>query len=542
MKINVHCFLLIGCTGLACACGTSAREGDIKTFGDMAWEESATPLRPGVPGESPFWNNFAERFIYAPAFNYNIVESAAQYRYEIFSENDSGTYSFESDVPYAPLSPVWAKMPVSNFTLTVVGLSGKGDSVGLAGEGRYYRAAPFNGIYHEPVLPYDSSAFVALDKLMHKDYVNYWLEHKSPDPDYPNYRYPAKIMSALIVGAVAHARLKPNSEDAKRSEQIAKIVADYLTGISYPQNSVWPDFPPSYHGPRIGKNPDSHMQLTNNLTIIGADAGHAYLDLHDLTGEEKYLKAARKIADTYVKNQMENGTWYLYVNHETGEPIAENLAIPTSAINFFDRLRKQYKIGDYEKASQKALNWTMENPVKTFDWQAQFEDVKAYPPHRKQSREQACDLASYLFRNKKNIPLAEELTRFAEDQFVIWEKPMDFSVRKNSDNPGWKSKNWITPSVQEQYGFWMPVNRTAGIMIQTYWDAYQATEKEIYLAKAKSIANAITVVQEANDGDYPTMFIKTPWHKWLNSAVYPAKVLMTLNENLKGLNDTTYLN
>jgi hypothetical protein len=47
------------------------------------------------------------------------------------------------------------------------------------------------------------------------------------------------------------------------------------------------------------------------------------------------------------------------------------------------------------------------------------------------------------------------------------------------------------------------VCRSAGIMMQTYREAYTATGKEICLAKAKFIANAFTKVQEANEGDYP---------------------------------------
>lgn len=532
MNKVVHIRFLWGLAFLGLASCQVSREAD-KTFGEIAWEESAIPVRPGEPGKAPFWNDFARRFIYAPAFDYKAVENAAKYRFEILSLEDSSVFRFESEKPYAPLSPVWTKMPVSLFDIKVIGISEKGDSLGLAGEGRYYRAAPFNGVYHEPVLPYDSSALVALDKLMQKDFMNHWLTHQEPDPDYRLYRYPAKIMSALIVGAVTHARLKP--EDAKRSTVMATTIADYLIGISYPETSRWPGFPPTYHGPLIGKNPKGHMQLANNLTIMGADAGHAYLDLYDLTGNEKYLHAARKIAETYVNTQMENGTWHLYVNHETGDPIADNLAIPTSPVNYFERLTKEYHVEGLEEASQKALNWIMENPVKTFDWQGQFEDVKPFPPYERLSREQACDLAIYLFKKKENLELADELTRFAEDQFVIWEKPEDMSVSKNSKNPGWFSKNWITPSVQEQYGFWMPVNRSAGIMIRTYREAYNATKKEIYLAKAKSIANAITLVQEANDGDYPTMFIRTPWTYWVNSVVYPAKEMMQLQNNLNNI-------
>lgn len=189
-----------------------------------------------------------------------------------------------------------------------------------------------------------------------------------------------------------------------------------------------------------------------------------------------------------------------------------------------------------DKPTKNALNWILENPVKTFNWQAQFEDVKAMPPYKRHSREQACDLAIYLMRNNTQVPLAEELIRFAEDQFVIWEKPLPILIKDNPDpekSLGWDSKNWITPSVQEQYGFFMPVTRTAGVMIDTYREAYAATKKEIYLAKAQSIANALTRVQKEHKGDYPTMFTKYPMNFWLNSVVYPAKAMMALEDNIK---------
>lgn len=145
-------------------------------------------------------------------------------------------------------------------------------------------------------------------------------------------------------------------------------------------------------------------------------------------------------------------------------------------------------------------------------------------------------MAIYLLRNSKenpeNIKLAEELIRFSEDQFVIWEKPrQDLTIGK--EGLGAMSKNWISPSVQEQYVYWMPVGRAAGIMLNTYLEAYKFTKKDMYLAKAKSIANSFTVVQKEHDGDYPTYFTKYKMNYWLNSAVYPAKVMMELADNLR---------
>jgi maltose/maltodextrin transport system substrate-binding protein len=504
---------------------------DTTRFGKQAWAESVIPIHPGIPGKTAFWNANAHQFIYAPAFDYHTVDKATAYRFTLVSETNDQAYRFESKVPYAPLSRIWASVPIGYFHLSVAGISSQGDSVGLAGGGRYYRAAPFNGVYHEPALPYDSSARLALDRLMHADYVNYWLEHKTPKWDYINYSYPAKIYSALVIGAITHAKLKAGTEEAKRSTEIARTVADYMLSIRFKEGTPWEYFVPTYYGPRSEKAKKEHLRPINSFSIMGVDAGNAFLDLYDFTGDQKYFEAARHIAQTYLKNQLANGSWYQFVNHETGEPTAKNIVIPTSIINYFDRLQRDYKVQGLEAATQKALAWIMNNPVKTFDWQGQFEDIAARPPYGNLSREQACDLAMYLFRNKKNEDLAEELVRFSEDQFVIWEQPVKIAFQ--DPKPGGRSENWITPSVQEQYVFWMPVGRSAGVMMQTFLEAYKTTGKTIYLAKAQSIANSFTLAQQAHNGDYPTYFTKYPLNLWLNSTVYPAKLLMNYNELLE---------
>lgn len=540
MKSHILNFtIVLAFTGLFSSFTTEngSNKPELTEFGKIAKAESLVPIRPGIPGKYPFWNGSAHQFIYAPSFDYKIIEGAMKYRYDIKCD-DLSTYQLISDVPYTPLSEVWQSMPTGIFNLRVTALNADGDSIGLAGTGKYYKAAFFNGPYHQPVMPYDQSAEIALSNIMTKDYVQYWFIHKVPDPEYAYYRYPAKIFSALIVGSITYARLKPGTDEAENAIELACIVADYLISISYPEGAVWEFFPPTYYGPRIKNNPGSHMLTTTNFTLMGADAGNAYLDLYDVTGNEKYLYAAKRIAKTYQKNQMQEGSWPLFVHYETGKPLAENIVIPTSPINYFIRLKEEYKVKDLDKMTKKAMKWIMENPVKTFNWQGQFEDVKAFPPYQRQSREQACDLAIYIFKNKKDFKLAVELVRFAEDQFVIWENPLPIIIenRKNKDS-GWNSANWITPSVQEQYGFFMPVNRTAAIMIETYWAAYEATRQEIYLAKAKSIANSITLVQKEHDGDYPTMFTKYKMNFWLNNAIYPARTMIKLQQNLQKLKD-----
>lgn len=532
------CLLLAAALPAVAGAGESFGADNLTTYGQKAWKESAQPVRPGGVDGHPFWNEAARRFIFAPAFDFKAVDGAARYHFEVTSEKTSQTLAFDADKPTAALSPVWPQVPVGYVTVSATGLKDDGTTAGNAGERRTWRAAPFNGPYHQPpVMPYDKSAQTALNVLLHKDYVEYWLKNGKPDPEYALYRYPSKIYGALVIGAVTQARLTTGTAEAERSIKLACTVADFMLSVRFPEGEAWARQVPTYWGPLIEKNKGkkTHMQLANHLTTMGVDAGTAFLDLYDLVGDDKYLQAAKDIAEIYKKTQMDNGTWPLYVEHASGKAFAENLAIPTAMINYFDRLRRDYKVTGLDDATKKALSYVMENPVKTFNWQGQFEDVKPRGPYKNQSREQACELAMYLYRNNGDKKLAQELIRYAEDQFVIWEQPVPYRGKKAVESEGYDSRTWITPSVQEQYVFWQPVGRSAGIMIDTFWEAYKATGDDIYKAKAESIANSFTVVQSKWNGDFPTFFTAEKMNYWLNSVVYPSKVLMNLENAIKNV-------
>ena len=57
------------------------------------------------------------------------------------------------------------------------------------------------------------------------------------------------------------------------------------------------------------------------MTMEAASAGHAFLDLYDLTGDKAYYDRALGIADTYVRLQREDGSLPIKVDFVTGEPV-----------------------------------------------------------------------------------------------------------------------------------------------------------------------------------------------------------------------------
>lgn len=105
------CTLLCGCCGSDC--GTADASLDYAAINAQAAEQYLRPIRPGYEGRNPFWNGFAKKFIYAPAFDFDEVAGAANYRFTVvpLGEETQASWSFTADSPKAALTPVWGEIP-----------------------------------------------------------------------------------------------------------------------------------------------------------------------------------------------------------------------------------------------------------------------------------------------------------------------------------------------------------------------------------------------------------------------------------------------
>jgi maltose/maltodextrin transport system substrate-binding protein len=525
MFLKIVNLLFLGFVFLNIACTTNKED---RTYSEEAFQETLIPVRPGKSGEQPFWNGLARRFIHVPSFGFTEIEHAKAYKFSAYSETDGKNYTFISEKPQDLLSPIWQKLPVGKVRLIVEALDGKEKVVGVSGTRQFYKAAHFNGPYQSPVLTYDESAKLALRNLFHQEPVQHWLKSGEPDDTYELYCYASKLFGAVTEAMILYARL--DSKDSLEAMTIAKRAADYLIRISEPAEAPLAWFPPTYRGNKLSAAWFNGQIMLN----CPSEAARIYLNLFDVTGDNKYYLAAIRIAETYLRLQLPNGTWKLKLNTSSGEPVDLNETIPIDIVELFDRLIDQYSLDQYQTSRNRALEWIAQNPLKTFNWEGQYEDIILQGPYQNMTKHQACSYAIYILdperRNANNIQIAKELARFAEDQFVIWERPLP-----DQSN----SFNWLTPCVVEQYRFFEAVDASASKLIATYQALYSATREEIYLAKAISLANNMTVIQKRYGGNYSTWWRIQEgevMEDWINCAVYDTRVMLQLHNLLVDMN------
>ncbi|MBN1588731.1 MAG: hypothetical protein JW888_04380 [Pirellulales bacterium] len=511
----------------------------------QAVAESLVPIRPGSPGKVPFWNVHARRFIHAPAFDLKPVDGATLYRFTAVTKQ--GERKFEASMPWAPLAPIWKDLPVGRVDLRVEGLDRPGGKVvGHAGERTFYRSAVFHGPYHEPPpVGYAEAARRGLRDLFLQPHVQRCLiEGATPDvAQYELYRYPSKVMGGVIRGMVLYSTLATDPREAKDALRVARSLADFLIGLSQPAGTPLEDWPPTYWKVNWSS---SHVREGNLMTNSPVDAALGYLDLYDATKDRKYLEAATRIAETYRKLQRPDGTWPLLVRVDAGKAVAPNPLVPTWVIGLMDRLADQYGLERYRPISGKAFRWVMDHPMKRFNWDGQFEDIKPQEPYSNLAREQACDVALYLLEHVEHdagyLEKAEELLRFSEDQFVVWEVPDEEEWALDETRPTeprqyvarWGTSGWFAPCVLEQYSCYAPVARSSAIQISAYRKAYEITGKALYLAKAQSLANALIVSQQYHGGgQFPTWVLKSSSvSTWSNNSAYAAMAVYDLGRFL----------
>jgi len=518
------CVVTLAAVALAAA---ACCRDEVAELNAQAEKEYLQPIRPSSEGRNPGWNGFSNKFIYAPAFDVPAVEGAALYRFTVRQKEGEGCWQFTAPRPDADLSPVWNEIPPSEVVLTIESLDGAGNPSGVLLEREFLRDFPFHGPYNAPVRPYREAATMAALYVHFMPAIQHWKDSTEPDMSYSHNTYPNKIIGGTIRMECKVAELVP----ALREEALAmaRNAAAFLIAQSRPEGDPLEFFPPTYYKDLVssGRVENAGKMVTMDATF----AGNAFLDLFNATGDSLYLGWALKIASTFRKIQRPDGSFPIKMDFATGEPVNDVGAMLHPLLRYVRRLENEYGVADYTEMRRRGEEWMNGTALKSFDFTGQFEDtdVTGLRPYENLTNCTAAPYASYLLTgnpDQEDIRNARELIAMSEDQFVHWDAlPNQYGVRELG-----------APCVFEQHLYQMPVDNSSCNMANAWLDLYDVTGDPLALAKAKALADHLTVVQDIGSGRIPTTFkLRKPASDlkrtfWVNCEFSSVEMLLRMEQ------------
>ena len=479
-------------------------------------------IRPGGVNGSPFWNGYSRFFMYPPAFDFPAVNGATEYRYEVVDAK-GGVHVFTAPVPTASLKALWPELPSGWTTVTCFAITQKPHyrPASPMVSRCFWKQAPFTGDYPAAVRGYGEAARLAKAWLRNQDaYRKFLATGDGASCGYWGMTYPSKMVASIVRALTVG---EPSGQDLAE----ARKFADWILSISEGADRPLAHFPPTYFKTTHENQAASTRYLGQVMLVYPAEVGEALVDLHAKTKEAKYLDAARNIAATYLRLQGEDGTWPLKMSLETGKEIAPNRLMPIgSVIPFLESLYGATGDARYRAAADRAFAYVENGPVRTWNWEGQFEDIEPDAAYRDLTKHDACATALYVLKrypgDAKRLALARELLRFSEDQFVCWEKPFpDMPTTVNLLTV----KKWTVPGALEQYYWYVPIDASASKLIRTYLALWRAEKNPLDLAKAKALGDSLTRMQQP-DGFITTEWVDESWLvPWWNCLLIDVKVL-----------------
>lgn len=493
---------------------------------EQAISEYNIPIRPGYEGKNPYWNKFATKFMYAPAFDFKETKGATTYKYSV-KENKKDNpqeWSFTTDAPNKSLAPIWQQIIPGNVILTVEALDKDKNVIEKVGERKFYRDFPFKGPYHDAVREYKESAIFALLYIHNMKAIQHWKNDTTPDMSYELNTYPCKIIGSTISAEVMLSQLCPQLKDD--ALKIAENAAQFLINQSRPAGDPLAYFPPTYYGNYVTSGAARNKGKT--MAMEALTAANAFLDLYDATGKQEYYDRAMNITDTYSRLQAEDGSFPIKMDFATGEPVNEVRALLHPMLKYLQRLEQQYGITKYKEMYQKSQEWMKNGALKSFDMTGQFEDgtVVGLEPYENLTNCTAAPYATYLLNNKQcsddELKDAIDLIRFCEDQFLFWETPYNkkHGVKINH-----------APCVVEQYKYRVPIDDSACNVANAWLSLYEKTGDELAFTKAKALIDNITIMQNINTGMIPTFWRSfLQGTDWINCTYTSIQTLLRMDK------------
>ena len=497
----------------------AAANVDWDALNHQAYEESLIPVALPARDGIPFWNVNAKRFIHPPAFEISPVAGVEKYRFELTADDGKLLASFESADPQEALTGVWKDLPVQLMNLNVYPLNADGTKQDSIFTKRFYRSAWFKGPYPVKNQDYAAAAYRCFAYVYNLEHVQNW--ETIDDTVYRKYCYPSKTLPAIINALFIHAEYDGRAEVKANALRIAEKMANWLI-----ENSQAPGTPLEYLPPTYFKDTTYHVcqrHVGEIMMIYPMTVGATYLNLYKRTGNRKYLDAAVRIARTMKKLELPNGSWYLVYGEADGKNKCTNVVLLNETMyDFLTDLSAITGDKEYVAMRDRAFRILNEKNLKEWNWDGQFEDTTPLPQYTNLTKDGAVFVAHKKF-DEGDIATAEKIIAWAEDQFVVWSDPCP---------EGRFSDTWILPGALEQYQCYMPIDASYSVFINIYSRAYIATGKQLYMEKAKALADCI-IRNQRESGEIPTFFQVSHYMTWLNCMIRTSEVLLMLDERIK---------
>ncbi len=152
----------------------------------------------------------------------------------------------------------------------------------------------------------------------------------------------------------------------------ARELADWTIAHSSPAGCKWPDLPWStFTEGKPGGGEDHNTLQPDKVGYMGL----AYTRLYEVTGEPRYLSAAKAAAKTLVMRQNWDGSWPFRVDPLTGEVYQQYTAALFMNVAFLEKMYALTGDLDDKNAQISAWLWMLRNPVRTNNWSGLYEDI-----------------------------------------------------------------------------------------------------------------------------------------------------------------------
>lgn len=246
---------------------------------------------------------------------------------------------------------------------------------------------------------------------------------------------PGSLFAMLTDGAVMYYAYSGDEEVMNR---IRDMLDHFIENGSTQESDAWSGVPYAssdggslvYRGATDTKYQfdEKYLGRGDGMGFLEPDKvgelGLAYLRFYMYSGEEKYLKAARRCADALVKHFNEgdesHSPWPFRVDARTGKIIKEQYTANTvGSIRLFDEMIRIGKgdVEDYRRVRDAAFEWLMKYPVQNNVWTQYFEDIYIYPDYRTNLNQYcALETARYLLEN----PQYDENWRQDAGRIIEW--------------------------------------------------------------------------------------------------------------------------